>query len=237
MSEAERATAAGLETGGISSGVEALLQRLREEGVAAGRAEASRIVAEAERRAEWLAEQASAEAKLMREGARADAERFKKAGEEALRVAARDLVLELKSTLMRRFTNEVERLVSREMRDETFLQRLILEVAARAREDAGLRPSERVEILLPIDAIGIEDLRRKPEEFQQGTLAHFVLAATNELLREGVSFANSAEPGAGIQMRLVDRHVQIDLSDRAVAAFLLQHLQPRFRALLEGIVK
>jgi V/A-type H+-transporting ATPase subunit E len=31
--------------------------------------------------------------------------------------------------------------------------------------------------------------------------------------------------------------VVLDLSDQAVAAALLEHLQPRFRALLEGVVK
>jgi V/A-type H+-transporting ATPase subunit E len=38
-------------------------------------------------------------------------------------------------------------------------------------------------------------------------------------------------------VRLVDRDVVLDLSDRAVADVILEHLQPRFRALLEGVVK
>ncbi|WP_286019002.1 hypothetical protein, partial [Candidatus Venteria ishoeyi] len=50
----------------ISSGVEELLQRLRDEGVANGRAQAERIVQDAEARAAWILEQAKDEAERMR---------------------------------------------------------------------------------------------------------------------------------------------------------------------------
>jgi len=36
---------------------------------------------------------------------------------------------------------------------------------------------------------------------------------------------------------VVKGNITIDLTDEAIAALLLQHLQPRFRAVLEGIVK
>ena len=36
---------------------------------------------------------------------------------------------------------------------------------------------------------------------------------------------------------MVKGNIKIDLTDEAIAALLLQHLQPRFRAVLEGIVK
>jgi V/A-type H+-transporting ATPase subunit E len=41
----------------------------------------------------------------------------------------------------------------------------------------------------------------------------------------------------GLKLRLVDREVILDMSDRAIAEAILEHLQPRFRALLEGMVK
>jgi V/A-type H+-transporting ATPase subunit E len=41
----------------------------------------------------------------------------------------------------------------------------------------------------------------------------------------------------GIRLRLVDHDVTLELTDKAVASLILQHLQPRFRALIEGIVK
>jgi V/A-type H+-transporting ATPase subunit E len=36
---------------------------------------------------------------------------------------------------------------------------------------------------------------------------------------------------------MVDKDITLDLTDQAVADFLLQHLQPRFRAVFEGVVK
>ena len=57
------------------------------------------------------------------------------------------------------------------------------------------------------------------------------------LLREGVSFGVATGAQAGLKLRLVDRDVVLDLTDAAIAQTCLAHLQPRFRALLEGVVK
>jgi V/A-type H+-transporting ATPase subunit E len=52
-----------------------------------------------------------------------------------------------------------------------------------------------------------------------------------------VALEVTPETRPGIRIRLVDRDVEIDLTDASVAALLLQHLQPRFRAFLEGMVR
>jgi V/A-type H+-transporting ATPase subunit E len=57
------------------------------------------------------------------------------------------------------------------------------------------------------------------------------------MLRQGVSFGVAKDNQGGLKVRLVDRDVVLDLSDRAVADAILEHLQTRFRALLEGVVK
>jgi len=225
------------ETGSVSAGVQKLIERLREQGVERGRAQASAIVEEANQEARRLLVDAGEQARSMVEQARKEAERLETSGREALRVAARDAILEMKNVLMQRFVRDVERLVACELRDESFLKRCILEVIARTR-DAMLRdPEERLEVLLPRDAVGIEELRRRPEELESGTLSQFMLTVADDILREGVTFKPSRDDAGGIRVRLVDRHVDIDLTDRAIAGFLLQHLEPRFRAMLEGIVR
>lgn len=223
------------EKGPVASGVETLIARLRDEGVAAGREEANRIVAQAEARARWMLEQAEQEADTIRNEGRRAAARFKLAAEESLRTAARDTVLALKSTLSQRFAREIERLVSERLKDEELLGRLIIEIAGRARGE--VENQAPLEVLLPSDAIGIEELRQKPEQFQQGPLTEFVLAVTGDFLREGVTFGVDESIEGGIQVRLTDSGITLDLTDRAIAQLLLQYLQPRFRALLEGIVK
>jgi len=218
----------------VSSGVEALIERLRAEGVAAGRREAEKIVADADRRAQWIIEQAHEEAEQIRQTARADAERYRKAGEEALHVAARDALLALKATLAERFAGEVRRLTAIELAKTDILQRMILEITGRAREAA--QHARHLEILLPHDAVGLEELRRNPDALAEGVLTQFAVAVAKDMLCEGVSFGVRPDDSGGLQLRLIEDDIIIDLSEQTIAELLLEHLQPRFRALLEGFV-
>lgn len=219
-----------------ADGVKSLIDRLRGEGVAAGRAEAETIVAEARRQAADIVARAEAKAEELVGNAKNEADSLRSAGHAALEVAARDAVLQLRAQLSARLSDEVRRLMSEALRDEDLLRAMILEVAGRTRRDARLDDHERLQIVLPESVIGIEDLRRKPEELEEGTLTHFVVATAGEMLRQGVEFTSA--PGFdGIKLRLVGSEVEIDLSDRAIAGIVLQHLQPRFRAVMEGIVR
>ncbi|WP_242523225.1 hypothetical protein [Thiocystis minor] len=220
-----------------SSGVETLIERLRDEGVLAGRSEAERIEAEAKRQAARIVREAETRAQQIVETASQQAETLRKGGEEALRIAMRDTVLRLKAELSDRFSDEVKRLISAEMEQQAFLERLILEVAAKGRAEAGLDAGQAVEIQLPKALISPEELRRDPLELREGSLSHFVLSLAGNILAAGVTFAVDQQESRGIRLSLKNKDVQIDLTDDKVAAILLAHLQPRFRAILEGTVK
>jgi V/A-type H+/Na+-transporting ATPase subunit E len=220
-----------------SSGVEALIARLREEGVQSGRAEAERIVAEAGRQAAAILREAHSKAQEVLRQAREDADRIRAAGEEALRVAMRDSILKMKGHLSTRFSEEVRRLVAADMAQEAFLARLILEVAGRARREAAMDEASELEILLPPGVVALDELRRRPEELREGSLSHFVLSVANNVLRDGVSFGTAGDLTGGIRVRLQEGEIQVDLTPERVAEVLLEHLHPRFRAILEGTVK
>jgi V/A-type H+-transporting ATPase subunit E len=220
-----------------SSGVEALIARLREEGVQSGRAEAERIVAEAGRQAAAILREAHSKAQEVLRQAREDADRTRAAGEEALRVAMRDSILKMKGHLSTRFSEEVRRLVAADMAQEAFLARLILEVAGRARREAAMDEASELEILLPPGVVALDELRRRPEELREGSLSHFVLSVANNVLRDGVSFGTAGDLTGGIRVRLQEGEIQVDLTPERVAEVLLEHLHPRFRAILEGTVK
>ncbi|MBT8440992.1 MAG: hypothetical protein KJO76_01305 [Gammaproteobacteria bacterium] len=219
-----------------ASGVEELIHRLRHDGVEAGREEAERIVKEAEQRANWLVEQARAEAEELVADARKETERFQASAEEALQVAARDAVLQMKDQLTQQFSDEIGRLVSGELEHAGVLKRLILELAGQVRESAGLDDEARVEVLLPKGAMDLADLRDHPDELRNGQLSHLVIDVAGNMLREGVTLTPSSRVKDGIRIRLVDEQIEIDLSSKAIANHLLEHLLPRFRALLEGMV-
>ncbi|MBK1704327.1 hypothetical protein [Halochromatium glycolicum] len=230
----DSSTASGL----ASSGVEALIERLRDEGVQVGRNAAERIEAEAHREAARILREAEARAKTIRETAREEADALRKGGEEALRLAMRDTVLRLKADLADRFSDEVKRLIAAKMEQEAFLERLILEVAAQARAESGVDVGQAVEVTLPKALVSPEELRRNPLELREGSLSHFVLSLAGNVLAEGVTFGVSTDEGErGIHLSLEGQEVKIDLTDETVAATLLAHLQPRFRAILEGMVK
>jgi V/A-type H+-transporting ATPase subunit E len=220
-----------------SSGVEALIERLREQGVDAGRAEADKIVVEARRRAAQIVHEAETQAAELVEAARQETRMLQTGGEEALRIAMRDTVLRLKGELTGRFSAEVRRLIAVAMDQEAFLKQLILAVAGRAREEAGVDAGDAVQIQLPRALVGLEELRRNPLELREGSLSHFVLSLAGNVLAEGVTFGVVGDDARGICLYLKDKDVTIDLTDEKVAALLLQHLQPRFRAILEGTVK
>ncbi|RLJ19571.1 hypothetical protein DJ031_07940 [bacterium endosymbiont of Escarpia laminata] len=219
----------------VSSGVEALIERLHDEGVAAGRERAEKIVADAEHQAAWIVEQAELEAEALKKAAREHAGQTQKALQESLSVAVRDAILSLKSTLSARFADEVQRAVGREMSREQMLQRLILEVAGRAKEQ--LDESEPMQILLPRDAVGLEELRKDPEALRANPLTELSGLITKEMLREGVTFIEADDDMPGIRLSIRGDAIKLDVTEAAVTELLLAHLQPRFRALVEGIVR
>jgi len=216
-----------------SSGVDELIQRLREQGVAEGQSQAEELLKQTRRRAEERLDEARREAEDIVAKAREEARQTTDAGEEAVRLAVRDAILTLKSELAEHFADRVRRLVTRELQDQDFLKQLIREVAGRAAPPA----DASARILLPKDYVGLEELRRHPEEAKEGTLSNFVVTITKEILREGVEVGAASDVDAGIRIELKDENLEIELTDKAVADLLLRHLAPRFRALMEGIIQ
>lgn len=216
----------------LSSGVQDLVDRLREKGIEEGQRRAEEISGNAKKEAHEIIHAAKQEAEQIVNQARREKEQLEKSGRDAMNLAARDAILELKETLSHQFSEQVHGLVSHHLQDEALLQRMILEIAGKA------RPSEatgKMELLLPEDVVGLKELRLHPENVQEGTLSHFVLSVSAELLRDGVTI--DTHDGDGIRIRLVEEEIEIDLSTQAITNLFLEHLLPRFRALLEGSIK
>lgn len=218
------------------AGVQALIERLKSEGVAAGQTEADALLAKARSRAEEIVAEAQKKADDLLAEARAEAAREKAATEDGLKVAARDLVLNLRNELGDRIQQEAGRLVATSLADEQFLQKLILAMAANARDNASVSDTEPMEIVLPEKVVTFEELKQSPEAVEPGTLTHFVIALAGQALRDGVTFTTA--PGFdGIKVKLTERNVSIDLTEEAIAALLKRHLQPRLRAVMEGVLR
>ena len=81
-----------------------------------------------------------------------------------------------------------------------------------------------------------EELRQKPEELE-GKLSELVKQISSAAWREGVTFKPLEKGVRGIRVVLTEKDIEVDMSDKAIAHMLLEHLQPRFRALMEGIIR
>jgi V/A-type H+-transporting ATPase subunit E len=213
-----------------AQGVQELIERIRGEGVRAGREEAERILREARGQAASLRASAEAEAREMVERARAQIAREQAAGAEALKNAAWDAALELRGHVRASFERYVQRLVSTDLQDRDFVRSLVLvlagETAARyvADHDAEILVSSvlagAAEAALPSPAI-------------QEKIRSAVLGASGAMLREGVELLPADDVAGGARVRLVGQDLEIDLTDTAVTRLLLKHLLPRYRDIVE----
>jgi V/A-type H+/Na+-transporting ATPase subunit E len=107
-------------------GVQALVDRLREEGVEAGRREAERLLAAARDEAQRLVSDAREQAQALAESARAAIEVERSAAHEGLRLAWRDALLSLRDEVEHRFGERLRRRLHEQLEDGVVLRRLAL---------------------------------------------------------------------------------------------------------------
>lgn len=216
-------------------GVDALIAQLRADGVAAGAAEAERLMNEAKAEAAKILSDAKAEAETSLQEARKASDRYQTAGKEALRTAMRDAALTMRSTLMAQFEIDVKRMVSETLADPEMLRQMVLELVGRARADTGEKTD--AEVILPAEVVGHDSIRENADDIQSGKLTKFVLGLSKQMLEDGVTLHAADNLHSGIRARLGQDDVHLDLSDEAIASLLMQHLQPRFRAVLDGVIR
>lgn len=217
----------------VSAGVQNLINRLRDEGVQAGQAEADRVLREAREKAAKIVEDAKAEAERQLKNAHIKNQTERINAHESLRVAVRDTEIELQTGLKKAFESHVRRLVSKEMRDENFLRQLLLSIVASGA--AKIPEDQPIEVLLPEQILQTEDEHTEVSEDGKERLKNFVRRGTSEMLRDGVELVPTNEIDGGILLRLADEDVVFDFSENALSDLILKHLLPRYRAIVEGI--
>lgn len=213
-----------------AQGVQELIERIRGEGVRAGREEAERILHEARGQAASLRASAEAEAREMIERTRAQIALEQAAGVEALKNAARDAALELRGNVRASFERYVQRLVSTDMQETGFVRSLVLvlagEAASRYVED------HDAEIFVSSALAGAADAA-PPSPAIREKIRSAVLGASGAMLREGLELLPADDVVGGARVRLVGQDLEVDLTDTAVTRLLLKHLLPRYRAIVE----
>lgn len=217
----------------VSSGVQGLIARLRDEGVEAGRKRAEELVRKASEQATQIVAEAKAEAEEIIRKGRADIEMERTAAQAAFKVAIRDTRLELAEELKAVFASQVRRLVSAELQNRDFLRQILLTIAGRA--TAAVPEDQPLEVLVCQEVFSNGDACKGVTDTSKEALRHFVLGVSGEMLREGVQLRPSTDIQAGIRIRLVGEDVEIDLTDKALSDLILKHLLPRYRNIVDGV--
>ncbi|MCG8313535.1 MAG: hypothetical protein MI976_09990 [Pseudomonadales bacterium] len=211
-----------------STGVQALIDRLQADGINAGQERGERIIADAEKRAEWLLKQAREEADSIREKAKKDADFIQTSGREALAMAIRDSQLYLKNYLTGAFAAEINQLVADALKQDDLLEKMILEIAGKARPN-----DNAVRILLSSDTDPRID---KLDSDVTAALKRFVSFHAKEMLERGVDIEISENPAACIRIFMTEANAEVELSANSVSQLILQTIQPRFKTLLDGLL-
>ena len=209
------------------SGVQNLVDRIRDQGILAANEKANKIVRDAEAKSAKMLADAKLEIEKLRETARLEIEADHAAALEALKLSARDAMLQLKAKVSSEFEVFVQRLVTSATRDEQFIKAIVLVLAGHVKEE--LIGDKDVQILIS-EAI----LTGKPNEELGERGKQTILSLSSEMLREGVELIPSSDIQGGANVRLVKDKLEIDLSDKAIASLLYQRIMPRFQAILEG---
>lgn len=189
------------------TGVDQLIERLHRDGVEAGRAEAARLLAEAQADADRLRAAARAERDLLLDTARREAAALREAGEAALALAYRDTLLRTRETLAKLIAERLGRHVGAALAEPALITDLV-RIAARSLAGDG------------------------SAELSGPALDRLNEALAAELLAEGVTLAAAPGP-AGLRARRDGASVVLELDEASLSAWLLAHLAPRFRALLD----
>lgn len=223
----------------ISHGVEALIERLKNNGVEAGKTEADTLIKQAREQADKILNDARDEANMLLKNAHEKIQQEKQAGIDALELAARNMRLELRQLMINRFKEEVKRLVHKELDNEAIIRQLILLLTIDTAEQLQKFKESEIEIQLPEKVLDFDKIRNNPKLLENDPLKKLVQGTTSSMLRAGMSLKVNTENKreVGIKVRIVGEDIEMDLTEAAITEILLKHLQPRFRALLEGLLQ
>ncbi len=209
------------------SGVQNLVDRIRDQGVLAANEKANKILRDAEAKSAKMLADAKLEVEQLRESARIEIKANHAAALEALKLSARDAMLQLKAKVSSEFEVFVQRLVTSATRDEEFIKAIVLVLAGQVQKE--LIGDREIQILIS-ECL----LTGKPDEKIRDHVKQTILTLSSEMLREGVELIPSSDIQGGANVRLVKDKLEIDLSDKAIASLLYQRIMPRFQTILDG---
>lgn len=196
--------------------LQSLLEKIQRDGVEKAAAEREKILEDARSQAQTLIDEAKAEAEKIRSAAEKEAATVQQRAENAIRQAARDILLELKSELKKRLEA-----ITRQRLDEAltadFMAGLIQEIAGVVFRESGSRD----------DTLEVMVSPGKCDEL----VARLTASAGADMVEKCHIFANSSA-GRGLKISVENGQVFFDLSDTALTGMICEYAGNRVSAVL-----
>jgi V/A-type H+-transporting ATPase subunit E len=190
-----------------------LIEKLKAEGVEEGRRLGRERIEAAEKEAAALLEQARTEAAAILAKADQGATDFKTKGETAVRQAARDVQLLLKSRILELFERAFRAETAEALKPE-LIRDLILKAADR------FSGSEGIDVVL--------------SDRDRAAVEALVRAGLGRELQSGVVLKTDPAVRHGFRVALRGRDIYYDFTDETLAEALFALLKPQLRTLLGG---
>jgi V/A-type H+-transporting ATPase subunit E len=197
--------------------IEVFVEKLQQEGVEAGRAEAEKIRREAEEQARQIVEQAEAKAKKILADAQTESDQVKSRGETDLKLAARDIVTQLRDTLSRVIDTVLAAAVKDQLSDADLLKQLLLQTVQQY-VDADIKGEMEVSVS-----------REMREKLAGWALEKFHPKDGSRGVSVGLHDSLNA---AGFEYRITEGTIEI--TEAAVVELLSGMVGPRFRELVSS---
>jgi len=199
----------------MAAELQSLLDKIQSEGIAKADAEASRILEEARRKATAIVAEAEAQRVSARNQAEADARLFQQRAEQAVRQAARDVVLGVRESVEQMLRRVLLAEITKGLTPD-FLQTLIADVIkAYAQSPEG---TADIEVLA------------SPE--QASKLEAYVLQAAQGTSLKGLSIRPDRDVSAGFRVALAEGRIEHDFSAAAIQTAMSRLLRPELAKLL-----
>ena len=219
----------------LAQGVDQFIQQLRDKGIEAGQQEAARLLDDARKVALEIVQKANREADETKAQIKRDIEQDRTAVEAALNLAFRDTVLRLKSEITSRFAAQVKNLVHEAIHDRERLRELIVEVFRKTLTMETEKQS--MELLISPEILSGNEFSEHHGDLQADPFTDLIQQLSSQMLGQEIEIKPSEDQTEGIRIRLIDKDLEIHLTEQAISNLLLRHVLPRFRARLEGMVR
>ena len=199
--------------------LQSLLEKIQREGIEKAAAERDEIVNKANAEAAAILAAARAEAEKMRADAANDAEALKKRAESAIRQAARDILLELKSELQRRVAAVTRNRMDEALSSE-FIAGLVREIATAALSSADKAASGKLEVMVG------------PAKCEE--VAKLITASVGADLVEKMTIFPNAAAGRGLKVSVEGNEVFFDFSDAALTEMVCAYAGSKVSAVINA---